>query len=608
MNWRKLLPETKWLIVILFISSLNPLYYVILGYFSPEGYIFNGSGEDGTRLSLMKSVEWEFQSPWMTENEGTVFHNPSSSPFVFVFLGLISYFLNINYFIIFVLAKFIFTFTYLIVTFYIIRELTDKRTRSIAYFIFVFTSGMGGILYLTLLNFSNPVLSSSAYALFYDIIGSGINIWTLANITYYTLPLTIGYLAVLFFIKSKSNKSYLIPGILFGVSYIFYPIHAVGFALIMGIYAFVKSEYLKFIKTILVSVPFSIPYILAYLQKPFFFNLSAQSPLYGSATIYSNILALGIPLVFVVYFFNSKLSKLCKNKRGVFILFWAVSILLFSTTQFSESISFSQNMALKDYLGADLILITQFFNQYSIIFKLPLLVLFLKLVIETFRKSKKDTTLFVSLWFLIFFVFSVFPSEYARLFPLWFPFRLLHFIMLPMSIIVSKGILEFSQRYRINYSKVLTVLFVFSLPSLLVLAMINLNVFFKLQPVNLYDKYYSVEDVEAMKYLKTQEPGTVLSSFEIGSFLPFYSDKKTLIGGHIMMYSYPESKASDQKIFYSAETDVGEKLSIMEKYDIKYVYFGYNEKKISNGKFNPDKLTYLEKIYENEKVEIYKRS
>ena len=70
----------------------------------------------------------------------------------------------------------------------------------------------------------------------------------------------------------------------------------------------------------------------------------------------------------------------------------------------------------------------------------------------------------------------------------------------------------------------------------------------------------------------------------------------------------PETVGSDQKQqlasqFFKAETDDQWRRALLAEYNIRYLYFGPNERTL--GDFSPDKASYLTQKYDNGSVQIY---
>jgi hypothetical protein len=87
--------------------------------------------------------------------------------------------------------------------------------------------------------------------------------------------------------------------------------------------------------------------------------------------------------------------------------------------------------------------------------------------------------------------------------------------------------------------------------------------------------------MDVLDSLKTFEQGNVLSSPEVGYIIPFYSNKFTLFGspGDTIDFS---GKYRDYQYFFYGKNDSNKRIQILDKYNIRYVFWGNNEKFICN--------------------------
>jgi uncharacterized membrane protein len=178
--------------------------------------------------------------------------------------------------------------------------------------------------------------------------------------------------------------------------------------------------------------------------------------------------------------------------------------------------------------------------------------------------------------------------------------KLIVMITIPASFLAAAGIREFSAKYKISWQKIMALIIIFSLPAVFLYHAFDISktdvIKKRMEPQNLF---YSKSDYDAMIFLKNQQAGVVLCSGYTGSFLPYYSGKKSLLFGidrTDTVYVFDE-KMSD----YNTFMDNGN-AGILKKYNISYVFYGSFEK--LDGNISDE--TFLERIYDTNGTVIYK--
>ncbi|MBN1502097.1 hypothetical protein JW930_01015, partial [Candidatus Woesearchaeota archaeon] len=112
--------------------------------------------------------------------------------------------------------------------------------------------------------------------------------------------------------------------------------------------------------------------------------------------------------------------------------------------------------------------------------------------------------------------------------------------------------------------------------------------------------YLEKEEVEALNWLKsnTDKEAVVISGYGIGNYVPRISGNRVFLGHWAQTIDYEEKK-TQVNMFYSTSDDNYRRV-LLEQYNIKYVYYGIEEQKL--GTLNSH---YLEKVFENSKINIY---
>src|SRR3989344_8750129 len=210
------LPEKKWLVLILFLSLINPLHYLLFILLPQENSAFTGFVDDGLMLSLMQSSSRNFEDPWSAG--GSVFHNPLvGSIYLFLLLGSPLLFFKINPYILFILYKFIFAVIYYIVAYNFMKFfIKDKKILSTAFLLFMLAAGIGGIIYsLAYVSGNIEFLPAIGYGMtseFEELGGRAHSLTHLPRL-YYLIPEVLSYLAIL----AYATRRKVITGILVGL-------------------------------------------------------------------------------------------------------------------------------------------------------------------------------------------------------------------------------------------------------------------------------------------------------------------------------------------------------------------------------------------------------
>ncbi len=116
--------------------------------------------------------------------------------------------------------------------------------------------------------------------------------------------------------------------------------------------------------------------------------------------------------------------------------------------------------------------------------------------------------------------------------------------------------------------------------------------------------YISEEKLRAMLWLKnnTPENSVIFSVYANGNLIPAFGLRKVYLG-HWGMTADAKTKENGVRLFFT-KYDYEQRGYFLKVNKINYVFYGQEEKK--NKSFNPDRADYLEKVYQNSEIEIYK--
>src|SRR3989338_1974614 len=197
------LPPRGILVLIILLSFINPLHYAIMSITTPNNKVFlGGYVDDFFQLTLMNSVEWNFNSPW--DLDQTVFENPVlGASYTFVLLGTLPALLEINLIVAFLVIKFLLSIIYLVIIYNIVKYfLESEKDIKLGYLIFLFSAGIGSFIYLLFLLVAphySPVVGFALTAEF-DELGGGAHALSHLTRIYWLLPEVTGLISLLLFI------------------------------------------------------------------------------------------------------------------------------------------------------------------------------------------------------------------------------------------------------------------------------------------------------------------------------------------------------------------------------------------------------------------------
>lgn len=110
--------------------------------------------------------------------------------------------------------------------------------------------------------------------------------------------------------------------------------------------------------------------------------------------------------------------------------------------------------------------------------------------------------------------------------------------------------------------------------------------------------------MKAIEWLKnnTNDQEIILSGYINGGLIPSISGRTVLLGhGHETLNFY--NKYYEMRLFFSIN-HIDKEIKFLKKHNIKYIFYSNLEKNI--GKWTPQNKEYLQKIFNNQEIEIYK--
>ena len=122
-----------------------------------------------------------------------------------------------------------------------------------------------------------------------------------------------------------------------------------------------------------------------------------------------------------------------------------------------------------------------------------------------------------------------------------------------------------------------------------------------LQPETIF---VSAAQIQAADWLAEKaRQAVVLSSYSTGNYLPTVADVRVFLG-HGPETIHSAQKQKQVEMFFNRTTAETWRLKLLDQFNIRYVYCGLRERAL--GDFAPDHAPYLQQVYNNDAVQIYR--
>lgn len=120
-----------------------------------------------------------------------------------------------------------------------------------------------------------------------------------------------------------------------------------------------------------------------------------------------------------------------------------------------------------------------------------------------------------------------------------------------------------------------------------------------------YPLFRPSTELQALDWLRanTTSNEIVFSSYWTGSFIPARAGNRVFVGQRYETIRFDEKRAAAEK-FFDAAADEAWRIALLREYRIAYVFWGPGERNL--GAFAPDRVDYLERVYVNAQVQIFR--
>lgn len=195
--------------------------------------------------------------------------------------------------------------------------------------------------------------------------------------------------------------------------------------------------------------------------------------------------------------------------------------------------------------------------------------------------------------------------------PFTYQRRLIHGVHLPLCLLAVGGIEVLrtrAQEWKAARSRAASVLGRGAAPALLVvMSLSNISMIahdLRIYRVGFAPYYLRSEYIEAFRWLRdnTRPDDAVFCALETGSFIPGTAGN-TVFLGHWGLTLFSNRKKDLVEAFLRSGDDTGQK-AFLAKTDARYVFIGEVER--NTGRFEADQKPYLDRVFENSRVSIYR--
>lgn len=222
-------------------------------------------------------------------------------------------------------------------------------------------------------------------------------------------------------------------------------------------------------------------------------------------------------------------------------------------------------------------------------------------------KNREKKYYFLILWMFLSFVMVYLPLSFQR--------RLILGALIPITIIATKAIINLNPRLRKNSNNLifylkkiffyltLVSILLFSLPTNFIFYYNNLNKIIRKE----FPYYLKRDLVEAMDWIDQNASSSevILSSYEIGSFIPRFTGNKVYLGHWAQTIDINEKKRQVKSFF--DEMSMSERKDFLLDNQIDYIFLSpYESREVEKLQRDFNISDLLELIYRNSSASIYK--
>lgn len=200
---------------------------------------------------------------------------------------------------------------------------------------------------------------------------------------------------------------------------------------------------------------------------------------------------------------------------------------------------------------------------------------------------------FLWVWTVVGFMIFAVPSNLQT--------TLLNGYQVPLALLAARAILGLGSRVAPRFAR--------WLPALFVLATLPTNVYllgWRMLDMHRANAPYFLSrgDVAALTWLndRSLEKAVVLSSQDVGQFVPALTGHRTVLGHRRQTLHFFEKQSAVQH-FFDADTSTNERHDLLRTYDVRYIIYGPEERVL--GTFQPSADPTLKPVFTAPEVVVY---
>ncbi len=226
--------------------------------------------------------------------------------------------------------------------------------------------------------------------------------------------------------------------------------------------------------------------------------------------------------------------------------------------------------------------------------------LLLPLAITGFRplfRIRPYLAVLVSSYAILSFVFSRFPVQFQE--------RFLEGMPLCLALLAGSGMVHMLQKLPF-------------LATRKIVACVCIAILAPSSAVGIWNDYKALKQRTAPQYLPGEMiaamdalkqiavPGeAIFSAQSSGNFIPAYSGRPVVLGQQVQTASFLEKRELVANVL-AGSTPVAEKRQLFAQSGARYFFWGPEERALSGGLFQPDRASYMQQVYANRIVKIYR--
>ncbi|MFA5188213.1 MAG: hypothetical protein WC460_02530 [Patescibacteria group bacterium] len=336
--------------------------------------------------------------------------------------------------------------------------------------------------------------------------------------------------------------------------------------------------------------------IKANTQKKTLFFLFGVSFILGLIHTYDILIVLGVSLAYLITGFIFRKQSLIFNFKNYILKIFIIG-LGYAPAFYYFYFIVRREPALWGWISQN-ITDSPSFKMYLIAY--GFLIFFSIFSLRLLKKQNNKNVYFLIVWVLTLFVLAYLPLSFQR--------RLISTEHIALAILATYSlswlVAEILKIYKKRWQNILTVILLFVFMSLANLSFVVTVIYDYIKLPQIFylpDSFY-----QAAVWLKTKSLSNeaVLASAQNGMILPPFINRPVFLGSGHQTLDFQHKRELLDKWFFQDNNQADAKKQFLQNYNIKYIFYTAREKLLGN--YDLDKADYLQQVYANKEVKIYK--